>query len=359
MTHHTHQSQDTFRLGHLALAAHHRAPINIDGHDPGVLIPKLRHLYLIRKAEQHIASLVGDQTVACPCHLSVGQEAVAVGVAHALRATDRAFSTHRGHAHYLAMGCDLYQLFAEVQGRYEGCSRGMGGSQHLYGADKGFIGSVPIVAGTIALAVGAALAAKMDAKKSLDVGVCFFGDGACEEGALHESLNLAANYQLPALFVCENNLFASHLHVSLRQPKDSMARFAEAAAIKHLTVDGNDLTAVMQASQELTEHCRSGRGPAFLEAVTYRWLGHVGHRDDMDVGVRRKEDLGEWKQRDPINRLFISLQAKGHLSESEWNSIKTEVDRQVEETWNKSTKSPYPNAETLMSCVYADKGGRR
>lgn len=356
---HSSVSSGSFQLGELALARYFHEPVRIEGHEPAALIEKLRRLYVIRRAEQKIADMVGSRRVVCPCHLSVGQESIAVGVAEALRATDRAFSTHRGHAHYLAMGCDLYQLFAEVQGHVDGCSRGMGGSQHLYGADHGFVGSVPIVAGTISLAVGAGLAAKMDAKPSLDVGVAFFGDGACEEGALHESLNLAANYQVPVLFVCENNLFASHLHVSLRQPRDSMARFAEAAAMKHMTVDGNDLTAVMRAARELTEHCRSGRGPAFLEAVTYRWLGHVGHREDMDVGVSRKEDLTVWKMRDPINRLFFGLRSAGHMNDREFMAMKSEVDQLIEETWNRSTRSSFPPNSALMDCVYSEKGGAR
>ena len=183
---------------------------------------------------------------------------------------------------------------------------------HLYGPQVGFLGSVPIVGASVPIAVGAALAAKMDGKG--DVAVSYFGDGAVEEGSVQESLNLAAIMKLPVLFVCENNLFASHMHIRLRQVGDSTARFAQAHGIPATVVDGNDVVAVAAAAGEMIQRARSGEGPAYLEAVTYRWRGHVGPREDMDVGVKRSQDLVLWKGRDPIGRLAVALQMTGALS---------------------------------------------
>src|SRR5690606_8272404 len=159
-----------------------------------------------------------------------------------------------------------------------GCSKGMGGSMHLYAKEHGFWGSVPIVGATISMAVGAGLAAQMDKpdRKDMDVGVAYFGDGAAEEGVLHESLNFAAKFKVPVIFVCENNLFSSHLHILLRQPKDKVARYAESHDVNVEVVDGNDIEAVSKAAKRLVDAARNGEGPGFLEAVTYRWRGHVG-----------------------------------------------------------------------------------
>jgi pyruvate dehydrogenase E1 component alpha subunit len=199
---------------------------------------------------------------------------------------------------------------AEVQGKQTGASRGMGGSMHLIDRERGLYGTVPIVGGTIPIAVGAALAAKKDGKGA--VAVSFFGDGATEEGVFHESVNLAAVLGLPVLFLCENNLFSSHLHIDARQPSDSVARFAEANRVPWQLVDGNDIVGCTNAVAEAVEPMRSGGGPRFIEAVTYRWRGHVGPREDEDVGVRRGEDLPLWKKRDPIRRLADAF-ARGTL----------------------------------------------
>ena len=212
-------------------------------------LASLSKMLEIRVAEEAIADLVTSGEAKCPCHLAIGQEAIPVGVARSLRLTDRIFGNHRSHAQYLAVGGSLAKLMAEILGRDTGASRGMGGSMHLVAPEQGFLGSVPIVAGTVPLAVGAALAAKMDGQG--DIGVAYFGDGACEEGVVHESLNLAVCYGLPVLFVCENNLFASHMDVALRQPSDRMARFAEAHKIAARVVDGNDVLAVATAAAEL------------------------------------------------------------------------------------------------------------
>ncbi len=293
-------------LGGLADPARFREPLEITGQETAGLLHLLRSMWLIRVVEEQVAELVLAGEARTPCHLGIGQEAVAVGICAELRNTDRVFGGHRSHSQFLALGGSPFGLLAEILGRVEGVSHGMGGSMHLYGASVGFHGSVPLVGATIPIAVGAALAAQMDGGDS--VAVAFFGDGACEEGVFHESLNLAVVYNLPMLFVCENNLFASHLDIQFRQPSDRVARYAEAHRIRNRTVDGNDVLAVQRAAKELIDAARAGQGPAMLEAVTYRFRGHVGPNEDIDVGVnRRMEDVEKWRQRCPIQRLSAAL----------------------------------------------------
>jgi pyruvate dehydrogenase E1 component alpha subunit len=287
-------------LGKLANSESLHEPIALGDMDRSLLVKQLRTMALIRLAEEKIGDEVAAGKIKCPCHLAIGQEAIPVAVSAHLRTSDHVFGTHRSHGHFLAQGGTVAELFAEVLGKVTGCSRGFGGSMHLYKQSTGFWGSVPIVSATVSLAVGAALAAKMRGQG--DVGVAYFGDGAMEEGSVHESLNFATVYKTPMLFVVENNLFSSHLHIQLRQKYNSVARYAAANGMAWEVVDGNDPVALHKASQKLVERARSGEGPGFLEAVTYRWRGHVGPREDEDVGVQRKDDLARWKLRDPIRR---------------------------------------------------------
>lgn len=230
----------------------------------------------------------------------------------------------------------------------------MGGSMHLCARSVGFQGSVPLVGATIPIAVGTALAAQKQG--SGDVGVAYFGDGATEEGVLHESMNLASLYRLPVLFVCENNLFSSHLDISLRQPSDRVARFAEAHRVTAFTVDGNDVMAVSKAAQKLLERARGGDGPGFLEAVTYRHRGHVGYMDDIDVGVRRKmDDLSAWKRRDPIGRLAQAMIAADLTSVTELKEQEAALRAEVNSACDRALEAPYPPATALLSAVFRER----
>lgn len=339
-------------LGDLSNPACFNEPINITGFSSKIIIDALHDMIRIRLAEQQIAHLASSNKIKCPVHLGIGQEAVAVGIAKNLRKTDRAFGNHRSHSHYLAMGGDTRKLFAEVMGKYTGCSHGFGGSMHIYAQEVGFYGSVPIVAGTIPLAVGAALAAKLD--NHGDVAVAFFGDGACEEGVFHESLNVAASMNLPIVFVVENNLFSSHLDVYFRQPSDKMARFADAARIAHCTVDGNNLIEVSTKAGALIEQARVRNNPILIEAITYRWLGHVGPRADIDVGLRRSEEEVEaWKRRDPVSRLLTSLIANNKYSIEEFNDYSEKISAEYENLCLEIESDPFPPDSTLMDYVYA------
>lgn len=340
-------------LGGLADPARFTTPLEIAGRDTAGLLLMLRSMWQIRIVEEHVADLVVAGLARTPCHLGIGQEAVAVGVCAELRSTDRVFGGHRSHSQFLALGGSPFGLLAEILGRVEGVSHGMGGSMHLYGAEVGFHGSVPLVGATIPIAVGAALAAQMDGGDS--VAVAFFGDGACEEGVFHESLNLAVVYNLPVLFVCENNLFASHLDIQFRQPSDRVARYAEAHRVRNRTVDGNDVLAVQTAARELVGAARSGQGPAMLEAVTYRFRGHVGPNEDIDVGVnRRMEDVERWRQRCPIRRLSEALLAGGAVTAAELAGLQAGVQTEVTDAVSRAKAGHYPPTTALLDLVYAN-----
>jgi len=327
-------------------------PISINNQNIDVLKNMLSTMLLIRKTEQKLALGRKNGLIGGPVHLGAGQEAIAVGVSQNLKKTDRVFGAHRSHSHLLALNPDFYKLFAEVLGKETGFSKGMGGSMHLYDQPSGFYGSVPIVAGTVSLAVGTAMAAKM--QKTDDIGVAYIGDGAVEEGVVHESFNLAKIQKAPMLFVIENNLFASHMHISLRQPSNMISRFAIANDIPYRLVDGNDVVAVAKASKELIDDMRAGKGPGFIELVTYRWYGHVDWRDDVDVGVDRAlDDIENWKARDPIARLSKSMINAGIWSADQEETLGSELDGQIKSAWEEAMNDPYPSADATLKYVYS------
>ena len=332
--------------------------ISIDNEDTETLQQMLSTMLLIRKTEQQLALGKKNNLIGGPVHLGAGQEAIAVGVSQNLRKTDRVFGAHRSHSHLLALNPNFYKLFAEVLGKETGFSKGMGGSMHLYDQPNGFYGSVPIVAGTVALAVGAAMAAKM--QKTDDIGVVYIGDGALEEGVVHESFNLAKIQKVPMLFVIENNLFASHMHISSRQPSDMTSRFAIANNIPHKLVDGNDVVAVSKASKELIDDMRAGKGPALIELVTYRWYGHVDWRDDIDVGVKRSlDDVENWKARDPILRLSKSMiKAKIWTMEQE-KILNNKIDKEIQIAWEKAMNDSCPSSDAILKYVYSQENNEK
>jgi TPP-dependent pyruvate/acetoin dehydrogenase alpha subunit len=273
------------------------------------LLERWRTMVLIRRAEETIADLVESGEARGPCHLAIGQEAVAAGVCAALDGEDTVWGGHRSHGHYLAKGGSLEGLLAEVLGKATGCSGGRGGSMHLIAPDQGILGTVPIVAATVPLAAGAAMAYKL--RGEARVAVAFFGDGAMEEGQVHESMNLAALYRLPVVFVCENNLYSSHMHWSERRVADNLDRAGEFHSIPGERVDGNDVHAVYAAARTAAGRARAGNGPGFLEYRTFRWRGHVGASHDLDVGVRRRGELDQWVPEDPVRRAEIRLLESG------------------------------------------------
>lgn len=345
-------------LDGLEISTSYNYPLDVEKNDIDFLISALKRMILIRRVENQIAIARKNGLIKGPVHLGVGQEAIAVGVSEHLFSSDRVFGAHRSHAHLLALNPDFYKLFSEVLGKITGFSKGMGGSMHLWDQPSGFYGSVPIVSGTVSLAVGAAMAAKF--QKTNDIALVYLGDGAIEEGVVHESLNLARIQNAPVIFVVENNLFASHMHISLRQPSNMTSRFAIANHIPYRVVDGNNIIEVSKAAEKLISDSRSGFGPGFLELVTYRWYGHVDWRDDIDVGVKRTlSDVNNWKARDPISRLSKALIAAEKWTKDQEDAFIDNLDIDINIAWEKSMNDPYPQKESLIKSVYSSDSNKR
>ncbi len=327
--------------------------MNSELHGNGVGATLLRQMYStmlrIRFCEECIGDLVAAGEIQTPCHLYIGQEAIATGVCAALDKGDFVWGGHRSHGHYLAKGGDLHAMMAEIFGKATGCSRGRGGSMHLFAAEVGILGTAPLVAATIPLAVGAGLASKLRGDRK--VSVSFFGDGAFEEGHSHESINLAALYRLPVVFVCENNFYASHLPLLERRAADNICKSGEVHGIPAISLDGNDVVAVYRAAVEAVDRARTGDGPTLLECRTYRWRGHVGPSPDMDVGVKRKDELRDWLPKDPVARVRSRLLELG-ASQQEFDQIERVICTEVQEAVEFARQSPYPDAGELLQHVF-------
>lgn len=304
----------------------------------------------IRQTEELLANLCETGEVVCPCHLYIGQEAVAAGVCAALLPSDTIWGAHRSHGHYLAKGGSLEGLLAEVLGRVAGCAGGRGGSMHLIATEVGLMGTVPLVSATIPLAVGAGLAAHLAG--SGQVSVSFFGDGAAEEGHFHESMNLAASLRLPVVFVCENNLYASHMALLERRAADNIVSAASAHGMDGKVVDGNDVEAVFSAANDAVNRARAGGGPSLIECRTFRWRGHVGPSWDMDVGVARKDELKNWLIRDPIARARALLLDIGATAESA-EEVEVRVRARLDAAIEVARQSPFPDSSTLEAHVFS------
>jgi len=340
-------------LGKLSDPLEFHDSLDINSCDSERLIKFLNKLITIRKAEQKLAFGKEKGFIKGPVHLGVGQEAIAVGISENLNKTDRVFGAHRSHSHILSLNLDIYKLFAEVLGRITGFSRGMGGSMHLYDKENGFFGSTPIVAGTVSIALGAALAAKM--QDNNDIAVAYIGDGAFEEGVVHECLNFASLHNLPILFVVENNLFASHMNISQRQPNNQISRFSKANEIEYKLLDGNNVELIYKESKKLVDSMRQENKPAVIELVTYRWYGHVDWREDIDVGVERsKEDIQNWKKRDPIARLTKAMIENSIWSAEQNSALEKKIEKSIESAWLSALDDKTPEAKVLLNNVYKD-----
>jgi len=313
----------------------------------------LREMLRIRVFEETVADLVIQKQIVTPCHLYTGQEAVAVGICHSLRDEDQVFSTHRSHGHYLAKGGGMQEAMAELFCRVTGCSFGRGGSMHLAFPTKGLPGSSSIVSGSMSIAVGAALAEAV--RKSGGVSVVFHGDGVPEEGSWHESANFSAVRKLPIVFVCENNLYCTHMPLPKRRVHDNFPEMAKAHGFRYIAqVDGNDVLALAEAGKLAIEKARNGEGPAFIECRTYRWRGHVGPNFDVDMGIRSQEEIDFWKTRCPVETFSRYLLQKGVLSETAWKQIQSEVSTEVDASVEFAKMSPYPDVSSLTNHVFRE-----
>lgn len=310
----------------------------------------------IRRAEETLAAMVESGEVKTPCHLYVGQEAIAAGVCAALRKEDSVWGGHRSHGHYLAKGGALTALFAEVLGKSSGCSRGRGGSMHLTAPEQGIAGTVPIVAASVPLAAGAAMAFKL--RKERRVAVAFFGDGAVEEGQLHETLNLASLYRLPLLLVCENNLYASHMHWSERRRADDVHQAGRLHSVPSRRVDGNDVERVYDAARAAVDKARMGGGPVFLECRTFRWRGHVGPSFDTDVGVTRSNDLAEWTSKDPIARVEEKLAGLLGVPVEYLEEQRELIEDEIRLALEEARGAEEPGPERVLEHVFVNRSAR-
>ena len=305
-----------------------------------------RSLLRIRRVEEEVARIYHTDKIKSPVHLSIGQEAVAVGVCEALEPDDVVFGTYRGHALYLAKGGDLNKMVAELYGKVTGCARGKGGSMHLVDVEHGVMGMSAVVATTIPQAVGYAYALKL--RHSSSIVVSFFGDGAIDEGAFHESMNFASLKKLPIVFVCENNLYAIHSHQRDRQPADNICERARAYGVPAERIESNDLIEINRSAAEAAAQVRAGdSSPRFLECMTYRWKQHVGPNDDFDLGYRTAEEAEPWMKGDQLDRIGALL------DDDVKDAIEAEVEAQVAGAFRFAEDSPFPDPAELYSDVFA------
>ena len=302
-------------------------------------------LHRIRRVEEEVARIYPSDKIKSPVHLSIGQEAVAVGVCDPLRRDDVFFGTYRDHATYLAKGGDLKAMIAELYGKATGCSRGKGGSMHLIDIAAGAMGASAVVATTIPHAVGYAYALKLEKCDRLVVSM--FGDGAVDEGAFHESLNFAGVKRLPVIFVCENNQYAIHSHHLSRHASDNLCERAAAYGMPAERIEGNDVLAIREKMAAAVAALRGGRpGPVFLECMTYRWKEHVGPNDDYHAGYREKDELQPWVENDPVVAFAKRVPPERRAR------VQEEVEREIREAFEFAERSPFPDLSELHTDVF-------
>ena len=320
------------------------------GVDRGHALMLLRQMVLIRRFEERAAELYTLGKIRGFLHLYIGEEAVAVGAMQALGAEDAIVGTYRAHGHALVRGIPAGSLMAEMYGKASGCSRGRGGSMHLFDASRRFYGGHAIVGGGLPIAVGLALADKLQSRAR--VTACFFGDGAVAEGEFHESLNLAALWTLPVLFLCENNLYAMGTALRRHQSQTDIRRKAEAYDLRAETVDGMDVLAVEEAARRAADFVRGASGPFLLELRTYRFRPHSMADPDL---YRTKEEIEGWKQRDPIALFTARLRQWGLLSDADLAAIEASVAGEVEAAVAEAEAGPWEPVEDLTRDVYTPR----
>jgi len=308
----------------------------------------LRTMYLIRAFEEKVSALYAAREIVGLLHLGIGQEAVAVGTCAQLRQDDYVFGSHRSHGHAIAKGADINRLMAEIAGRATGYCAGKGGSMHIVAMDAGFVTATGVVGGTIPLALGAAFAAKERSKGQ--VAVVFFGDGAGQAGAFHESLNIASLWRLPVIFVCENNGYAEFTPLSAHTKVERLAEHAKTYGIPSRTVDGNDLLAVHDAIGKALKQARAGKGPTFVECLTHRLRGHY---EGDPAKYRELSELAEWKKKDPVARFTHELKRRKKISDKEIEAIEAEARDRIQKAGEFALSSPWPAPEEVDSQVTA------
>lgn len=319
-------------------------------------------MVLVRRAEERLAAEFAAGTIPGAVHLYIGQEAVAAGVCAQLDDRDMITSTHRGHGHFLAKGGDLGAMFAEIWGKSEGICGGMGGSMHVADVSKGILGANGIVAGGMAIAAGAAYGAQLDRRAENDAGrggrvaVCFFGDGAANQGVLMETLNVAALWRLPLIFVCENNQFSEFTparDITVGRVGDRARPFD----IPVVEVDGNDVEAVWGAAADAIERARAGDGPSFIEAHTYRIHGHMERERFIlgDGAYRDEAEIDDWRGRDPIVRLRVRLVELGAVTDEQLDGVDAEIAQRVDDAVARAEAGTDPDPDLPLRLMFAGR----
>lgn len=309
-----------------------------------------RQMLLIRRFEEKCVELYSKQKINGYLHLYIGEEAIAVGIMHSLESDDTVLATYRDHGQALVRGISAKKVMAELYGKVEGCCRGRGGSMHMFDAATRFYGGSAIVGANLPLAVGMALADKM--MKRRRVTVCFFGDGAVAEGEFHESLNLAALWKLPILFVCENNRYGMGTALELSESETNISLKAAAYRIDSQQVDGMDVVAVAQAAQKAVQEIREGEGARFLECLSYRFRAHSMFDAEL---YRDKEEVQEWKKKDPLLLLRQALETKGLWQEADLQALEDEISATVDEAVDFAENAALEPIEDLKKFVYSQE----
>ena len=310
----------------------------------------LRAMQTIRRFEERASDDFQAGQIYGVVHCYIGQEAVAVGICANLNRDDQIISTHRGHGHCIAKGADLKRMMAELYGKRTGYCKGKGGSMHIADFSIGMLGANGIVAGGIPIITGAGLAAQLEGKGR--VAVSFFGDGASSAGPFHESVNIAALWKLPMLYVCENNLYGVNTPAAQAVSAKDVAERAAAYGIPGVVVDGNDVLAVYEVAEAAVQRARAGQGPTLIECKTYRWRNHTEIKGIPDT--RPHEELDEWKHKDPIARLVNSLKDQGVLTEDAWQKMDADLLQEIEAAVTFAQQSPFPDIDTAVEDVFAD-----
>lgn len=317
------------------------------------LINIFAKMQLIRETEEQIAARYSEQKMRCPTHLSVGQEAAAVGACMALNIKDLAVSTHRAHAHYLAKGGNLSAMIAEIHGKETGCSQGRGGSMHLTDPSVGFVASTAIVGNSIPIGVGLAL--NLQLNNAPEIVVIFLGDGSVEEGAFYESACFAAVRGLPVLFVCENNMYSVYSPLHVRQPAGrKIYEMVRGLGLEAAHADGNDVLETLSTTCDAISYIKSNQSPFFLELKTYRWLEHCGPNYDNHIGYRSEEEFNKWRLKDPISAFERHLITDCMVSHQTIIDIKTQIKNQVDQAFEEAEQASFPSSEKAFSGLFAN-----
>jgi len=304
-----------------------------------------RNMWKIRRFEEEVFEFYKNGKMAGLAHLYIGEEAVAAGACAAINAQDYIASTHRGHGHLVARGADMKRMMAEILGKRTGYSKGKGGSMHIMAMDLGILGANGIVGGGIPTATGAGYSAKY--RGTDQVTLCFFGDGASNQGTFHECINMAAAWDLPVVYIIENNRFGISVDSHRVTREHDLSKRAIGYGIPGYTIDGNDVVQVYETVLKAVEHARAGKGPSIIECKTWR---HHGHNGADNCAYRDKGEDAAWKARDPL-ALF---KAKGYLTDVQTKAIEDEVETEIEEVCQFAEESPFPDASELMEDIFVD-----